>query len=122
MTRILCLLTLCRRCGPPSRSPCSTARTSSKWYTYLRDHGKDKDPNGNFTVKDGVLRISGQDFGGLITRDEYANYKVEAGVGLGRQGVAAAGEERPRQRADPPLHRPGRGRRQELAGRASSAT
>jgi len=49
-----------------------------KWYTYLRDHGKDKDPNGTFTVRDGVLRISGQDFGGLITRDEYADYKVEA--------------------------------------------
>jgi len=48
-----------------------------KWYTFLRDHGKDKDPNGTFTVKDGVLRISGQDFGGLITRDEYADYKLE---------------------------------------------
>ena len=49
----------------------------SKWYTFLRDHGKDKDPNGTYTVKDGVLRISGQDWGGLTTRDEYANYKVE---------------------------------------------
>ena len=48
-----------------------------KWYTFLRDHGKDKDPNGTFTVKDGVLRISGQDFGGLITREEYADYKLE---------------------------------------------
>lgn len=49
----------------------------SKWYTFLKDHGVDKDPNGTFTVKDGVLRISGQDFGGLVTRDEYSNYKVE---------------------------------------------
>jgi len=49
----------------------------SKWYTYLRDHGKDKDPNGTYTVKDEVLRISGQDWGGLTTKDEYANYKVE---------------------------------------------
>jgi hypothetical protein len=49
----------------------------SKWYTFLRDHGVDKDPNGTFTVKDGILRISGEDWGGLVTRDEYANYKVE---------------------------------------------
>lgn len=49
----------------------------SKWYTFLRDHGKDKDPNGTFTVKDGVLRISGQDWGGLTTKDEYADFKVE---------------------------------------------
>src|SRR4030095_15131060 len=49
-----------------------------KWYTFLRDHGKDRDPNGTFAVKDGVLRISGQDWGGLTTRDEYADYKLEA--------------------------------------------
>ena len=49
----------------------------SKWYTFLRDHGQDKDPNDNFSIKDGILRISGQDFGGLTTRDEYANYEVE---------------------------------------------
>ena len=48
-----------------------------QWYTFLRDHGKDKDSNGTFAVKDGVLRISGQDWGGLTTRDEYANYKLE---------------------------------------------
>lgn len=49
----------------------------AKWYTFLRDHGKDKDPNGNFAIRDGILRISGQDFGGLITREEYANYEVQ---------------------------------------------
>lgn len=49
----------------------------SKWYTFLKDHKVDKDPNGTFTVKEGVLRISGQDFGGLVTRDEYSNYVVE---------------------------------------------
>jgi Domain of Unknown Function (DUF1080) len=50
----------------------------ARWYTFLRDHGKDKDPNDAFTVKDGVLRISGQDFGGLVTRDEYSNYELRA--------------------------------------------
>lgn len=49
----------------------------SRWYAFLRDHGKDKDPNNTFSVRDGVLRISGQDWGGLTTRDEYTNYEVE---------------------------------------------
>lgn len=49
----------------------------SKWYTFLRDHGKDTDPNGNFSVRDGVLRIAGQDWGGLTTKDEYADFRVE---------------------------------------------
>ncbi len=48
----------------------------SQWNTYLRDHG-DKDPNGTFTVTDGLLRISGQDWGGLSTKAEFSNYKVE---------------------------------------------
>ncbi len=52
-------------------------KDTAKWYTFLRDHGKNKDPNGNFTIRDGILRISGQDFGGLITRNEYANYEVQ---------------------------------------------
>ena len=49
----------------------------AKWYTFLREYGTDKDPNGTFTIQDGILRISGQDWGGLATRDEYSNYKVE---------------------------------------------
>jgi hypothetical protein len=77
MTRILCLLILAA--PAPSAEPVALfdGKDLGKWYTYLRDQGKDKDPNGNFTVKDGVLRIAGQDYGGLVTRDEYANYRVE---------------------------------------------
>src|SRR5262249_7577413 len=51
-------------------------KDTAKGYMFLRDPGKGKDPNGNFTVRDGILRIAGQDFGALITRDEYANYEV----------------------------------------------
>jgi hypothetical protein len=46
----------------------------TNFYTYLGGHGKNKDPNHVFTVKDGVLRISGQTFGGLVTEKEYENY------------------------------------------------
>ena len=52
-------------------------KSTARWYTFLRDHGKDQDPGGNFTIRDGILRILGKDFGGLITRDEYANYEVQ---------------------------------------------
>jgi hypothetical protein len=58
-------------------------KDTARWYTFLRDHGKNRDPNGNFTIRDGILRISGQDFGGLLTRDEYANYEVEMGYAWG---------------------------------------
>jgi len=81
MTRALGLLMLCATTLPPTQAGEPVAlfdgKDTAKWYTFLRDHGKDKDPNGNFTVRDGVLRISGRDFGGLVTRDEYANYEVQ---------------------------------------------
>ena len=44
------------------------------WYTWLTDDGHE-DPRGVFTMQDdGILRISGDGFGGLITRKEYADY------------------------------------------------
>jgi hypothetical protein len=45
----------------------------SGFYTYLHD-SKYKDPKGVFSVKDGVLNISGEEFGGLTTREEYHDY------------------------------------------------
>ncbi len=46
----------------------------SPWYTWLTDD-RYEDPRGVFAIQpDGTLRISGDGFGGLITRDEYANY------------------------------------------------
>jgi hypothetical protein len=49
---------------------------SKHWYTWLTDDGY-KDPRGVFKVQDdGTLRISGDGFGGLITRNEYADYHL----------------------------------------------
>jgi Domain of Unknown Function (DUF1080) len=47
------------------------------FYTYLRDH-KLEDPNHVFTVTDGMIAITGQEFGGLTTRDEFQNYHLIA--------------------------------------------
>ena len=43
--------------------------------TYLKGHGT-ADPNHVFTVADGVLRISGQDFGAVTTAQEFENYQL----------------------------------------------
>ena len=81
MRRILALLTLITLSlsTASAKEPVKLfdGKDISKWYTFLREHRVDKDPNGTFTVKDGVLRISGQDFGGLVTRDDYSNYTLE---------------------------------------------
>jgi len=47
------------------------------FYTYLRDHKYD-DPAKVFTVHDGLIHVSGEEFGGLTTRDEFHDYHLIA--------------------------------------------
>lgn len=46
------------------------------WYSFLKNHGRDKDPKDVFTVKDGTLRISGEEWGCITTLTEYENYNL----------------------------------------------
>ena len=45
------------------------------FYTYLHD-SKFEDPDGVIQVVDGVIQISGKEFGGLNTKDEFSNYRL----------------------------------------------
>lgn len=51
-------------------------RDLTGFYTWLKGHGKNKDPEKVFTVKDGILRISGETWGGLVTEKDYENYHL----------------------------------------------
>jgi hypothetical protein len=58
-----------------------SAADLSQFYIWLGPLGKDHDPNGVFTIvreTDGakVIRVSGQDWGGIVTRQDYANYRL----------------------------------------------
>lgn len=46
------------------------------FYIFLKDQGKNKDPENVFTVHDGLLHISGKMFGYLATEKEYENYHL----------------------------------------------
>jgi hypothetical protein len=48
----------------------------SGWYIFLKEKGVNNDPNGVFTVKDGNIVISGEEFGCITTEDEFENYKL----------------------------------------------
>jgi hypothetical protein len=61
------------RSGPPVLAFNDMGLTG--FYTYLHDH-KYEDPDRVFTVRDGDLVISGREFGGLTTREEYADYHL----------------------------------------------
>ncbi len=46
--------------------------------TLLQTHGINNDPDKVFQVEDGALHISGEEFGGLVTKKEYENYYLRA--------------------------------------------
>jgi hypothetical protein len=46
------------------------------WYTFLQDRGCNKDPKKVFTVKEGMIRISGEEWGCITTNEEFSNYKI----------------------------------------------
>ncbi len=46
------------------------------WYTFLQNRGRDNDPKKVFTVADGLIRISGEEWGCITTNEEYSNYKL----------------------------------------------
>jgi len=46
------------------------------WYKFIKDKGRNNDPGNVFTVQDGVIRISGEEFGCITTNMGYENYKL----------------------------------------------
>src|SRR3954470_4533860 len=50
-------------------------RDLTGWYTWTRD-SKYQDPKKVFTVVDGVIRISGEEWGGLATKSMYRDYHL----------------------------------------------
>jgi hypothetical protein len=55
------------------------------WYTFFPSRGVNSDPDQIVTVRDGVIRISGQEFGYLATVNDYANYDLSFEVRWGEK-------------------------------------
>ena len=46
------------------------------WYSFLPTKGKNNDPDKVFTIENGLLHISGKEFGYICTEKEYGNFKL----------------------------------------------
>ena len=47
------------------------------WHTYLKGFGRDNDPQGVFSVSNGILRITGETWGALVTEEEFSDYRLD---------------------------------------------
>lgn len=46
------------------------------WYTYIKSRGRNSDPKDVFSVNNGMIRISGEEWGCISTESEYQNYRL----------------------------------------------
>jgi len=46
------------------------------WYSFLKNKGKNNDSNRVFTVSNGLLHITGQDFGYIVTEKSYTDFHL----------------------------------------------
>lgn len=47
------------------------------WYSFVEKRGRDNDVKKVFTVDKGLIHISGEEYGSILTNEEYENYKLK---------------------------------------------
>ncbi|MEK7793106.1 MAG: DUF1080 domain-containing protein [Candidatus Hydrogenedentota bacterium] len=62
--------------GPAASIELFNGKDLSNFYTFLKGRGRDVDPRRVFTVRDGVLVISGEEWGCITTNEEYRDYHL----------------------------------------------
>ena len=63
-----------RECAPVLNTSLFNGRDLSSWVFFIKDQSVD--PASVFTVKDAAIRISGNPFGYMRTREQFADYKL----------------------------------------------
>ena len=46
-------------------------------YTYIKGRGRNVDPKRVFSVTNGVIRVTGEEWGALVTEDEFSDYRLD---------------------------------------------
>lgn len=84
-----CLISFAQKEGQSGRKAKTISLFNGKnlegWYTFIQDRGRDIDPKKVFTVQDGMIRISGEEWGCITTHEEYENYRLIAEFKWGGQ-------------------------------------
>jgi len=75
-----CLLLGCSSAGMLSAQkhtqPLFNGKNLDGWHSFLKSKGKNNDPEKVFTVENGLLHITGKEFGYLCTEKEYSNFHL----------------------------------------------
>ena len=61
---------------PTEKVELFNGRNLENWYKFIKGRGRDCDPLGVFTVTNGVIRVTGEEFGCITTEKAFKNYKL----------------------------------------------
>lgn len=56
--------------------PLFNGKDLTGWYSFIKNRGKNNDSAGVFSVKDGLLHITGQEFGYLVTGKKFTDFHL----------------------------------------------
>ena len=73
---ILCCNCLYAQLQPETMKPLFNGKNLNGWYSFLTSKGKNNDSGKVFNVEDGLLHISGKEFGYIATLNEYTNFHL----------------------------------------------
>jgi hypothetical protein len=75
---ILSILTAVLFCDTYAQKaqPLFNGKDLTGWYSFLKNRGKNNDSAGVFSVKDGLLHITGQEFGYLVTERKFTDFHL----------------------------------------------
>lgn len=58
--------------------PLFNGKDLSGWYSYLKEKGKNNDTDTVFSVRNGILKITGKDFGYIVTEKTFTDFHLVA--------------------------------------------
>lgn len=61
---------------PTERIELFNGKDLTNWYKFIKGRGRNCDPKGVFSVVDGKIRITGEEFGCITTEKAYKNYRL----------------------------------------------
>lgn len=73
---VFAVMSLAVTCACADGRSLFNGRDFSGWYTWLKDYGRNVDPKGVFSVRDGVIHITGEVFGALVSEEEFSDYHL----------------------------------------------
>ena len=72
---LFCLLFL-KQSDLEEFTPLFNGKDLSGWYSYLKTNGKSNDPDTVFSVNNGLLKITGKEFGYIVTEKSFTDFHL----------------------------------------------